>query len=202
MSRMSSYISIDLETTGFSPTANEIIDIGAWKIKDGVVVDKFNRLVKPIGYIPREIQSITGITNEMVCAEEPIETVIVEFFDWCEDLPFLGHNLDFDYSFLCAKGKAVGCDFTLNGSRMGYDTLKLSRKYVRTSSHKLADLIKHYNINVGDNNFHRAYFDAYAAKLLYDRLVLNFPSCRLPENLNKKNIEYGEVTCNDTLSFT
>ena len=50
---MVSFVSVDLETTGFSPFSNEIIQIGAWKIKDGVVVDKFDTYVKPIQYIPR-----------------------------------------------------------------------------------------------------------------------------------------------------
>lgn len=196
-----SYISFDLETTGFSPTANEIIDIGAWKIKDGVVVDKFSRLVKPICSIPRDVQALTHITDDMVASEEPIETVLVEFFDWCEDFNFLGHNLTFDYNFLIAKGKPLGLDFTLNNQRCGYDTLRISQKALSSlPNHKLETLVKHYNIDVG-NNFHRAYFDAYATKLVFDRLILAYPVCKIPININEKNKVYGEVTINDTLSF-
>ena len=195
------YISIDLETTGFSPTANEIIEIGAWKVEDGVATDKFSRLVKPVGYISREIESITGLNSKLLESEEPIETVLPEFFDWCEDYPFLGHNLEFDYNFLCAKGRPLGCDFTLNGMRQGYDTLKLARKYLKNQSHKLEDLVNYFNISA-DFNYHRAYSDAYATKLIFDRFLLNYPNCSLPEDLSQNKTEYGKVVCNDTLSFT
>lgn len=195
-----SYISIDLETTGFSPTANEIIDIGAWKVKDGVVIDKFSRLVKPICSIPRDIQAITHITDSMVKFEEPIESVLVEFFDWCEDLNFLGHNLTFDYNFLVAKGKPLGLDFTLKNERCGYDTLKIAKKFLNLDNYKLETLVNYYGIDVG-NNFHRASFDAYATKLVFDRFILQFPVCKIATNLNEKCTLYGEVTSNDTLSF-
>lgn len=61
---MQDFIAVDLETTGFSTDTCDIIEIGAWKVKDGVVVDKFNTLVRPILYIPRTVQNITGITME------------------------------------------------------------------------------------------------------------------------------------------
>lgn len=195
-----SYISVDLETTGFSPTANEIIDIGAWKVKDGVVVDKFSRLVKPICSIPRDVQALTHITDDMVASEEPIESVLVEFFDWCEDYNFLGHNLTFDYNFLVARGRPLGLDFTLNNERCGFDTLKIAKKFLGTDNHKLETLVDYYKIDVG-NNYHRAYFDAYATKLVFDRFILAYPICKIPLNLNDKTKLYGEVTSNDTLSF-
>ena len=125
---MKDYIVLDLETTGFSPETCEIIEIGAWKVKEGVVVDKFCTLVRPLTYIPRDVQSITGITNEMVATCDTMEVILPEFFDFCEDLPFLGHNLPFDYRFLEYRGKFIGVDFSLKGSRLGIDTLYLSKK--------------------------------------------------------------------------
>ena len=97
---MVSFVSLDLETTGFSPYNNEIIQIGAWKIKDGVVVDKFDTYVKPIQYIPREVQALTKITPDMVADYPSVDEILPEFYAFCEDLPFLGHNLQFDYNFL------------------------------------------------------------------------------------------------------
>ena len=70
---MNTFVVVDLETTGFSPDVNEIIEIGMWKIKDGVAVAKFSELVKPRGYISREIQRITGIAPEMVADARGIE---------------------------------------------------------------------------------------------------------------------------------
>lgn len=203
---MNSFISLDLETTGFSPFNNEIIQIAGWKIIDSVVSDKFNTYVKPIQYIPREVQSITRITPEMVADYPSIDEILPEFFNFCGDLPFLGHNLQFDYNFLLVKGKEVGLDFSLNNLRTGIDTLKLSRKFFpNLPSHSLEYMIDKFNIQAGDKRFHDAGYDSYMTKLLYDRFLYN-PSTmvgsRLPELLcGKKDTQYGKVECNATLSF-
>ena len=148
---MNSYISIDLETTGFSTDTCDIIEIGAWKIKDGVVVDKYCSLVRPYMYIPRNIQQITGITMEDVEDCEPIEPNLISLFEFCEELPFLGHNLQFDYRFLLSKGKNIGLDFSLNGTRTGTDTMKLAKSLLNLDSNKLQDVANHFNIHLDDN---------------------------------------------------
>lgn len=194
------YISIDLETTGFSPINNEIVEIGACKVKDGAVIDKFSRLVKINGYFPESIQNLTHITSDMLIDEEPIEVILPEFFEWCLDLPFLGHNLQFDYNFLCNKGISLGLDFTLNGTRKGYDTLKIARKYLPNIPHKLSDLVDFYKIDLGKCNFHRAFYDAYITKLLFDRLLLEHKEVAVPSIIDKNT--YGKVVNNDVLVFT
>ena len=206
---MNSFVTLDLETTGFSAKTSEIIEIGAWKVENGVVTSKFCTLVKPLGYIPRDVQALTGITNEMVASELSIEEVLPNFFDFCGNLPFLGHNLQFDYSFLCEKGKQMGLDFTLGGMRCGIDTCKLSAKYLtNTASNKLKDVADYFSINVQADSmsFHRAGFDAYMTKLIYDRfkyLFPNIPNVTNPDFLDKKDSkEYGRVVNDDTLSFT
>lgn len=204
---MDSFIAFDLETTGLSPENNEIIEIGAWKVKDGVVISKFTSLVRPRGYIPRDVQTLTGITNEMLVGELTIEDVIPEFFEYCEDLPFLGHNLPFDYSFLCKKAKPLGYDFGLNGKRCGIDTLKLCTSYLKSCpSKKLEDVSKYFGIFVGgsDLTFHRASYDAYITKLIYDRFKCYYPTLSgvlVPMILDKTESSYGKVVCDDVLSF-
>ena len=201
---MLNYIVFDLETTGFSPTNNEIIEIGAWKVDNGVVVDKFEALVKPTTPIPTKITEITGITNEMVKDAEPIETVLVEFFDFCGGLPFLNHNSDFDYNFVTVIGKRLGLDFTLNNTRGIQCTLKLSRKYLPNISHKLCDVADYYKIKidgVDGESFHRASYDAYVTKLIYDNLLTDFPTLEVTSPFIQKNEEYGEVKNNVTFSF-
>lgn len=197
------YISVDLETTGFSPEVNEIIEIGAWKVQDGVVIDKFHHYIKPVCAIPRNIEMLTGIFNEDLVAEEPVETVLVEFFDWCEDYPFLGQNLGFDYRFLCSKGRPLGLDFSLNKSRMGYDTLKLAKRYLKLENYKLETIVNYFGINIDklsteNNYFHSAKFDAYVTKLVFDRFI-QMGNDLLEEQLTGD--EYGEVVENATLSF-
>lgn len=205
---MKDYISLDLETTGFSPETCEVIEIGAWKIKDGVVVDKFCTLVRPIMYIPRTVQELTGITNEMVADYDTIEPTLLEFFDFCEDLPFLGHNLPFDYRFLEYRGRFLGLDFTLKGQRQGIDTLVLSKKLLTSSSYKLnaiADLLE-IKVESKDNlGYHRAGYDSYVTKLIYDRFLFAYPNMldvTMPKIIDKKDNKYGKVENNDTLEFS
>lgn len=203
---MVSYVALDLETTGFSPYNNEIIQIGAWKIKDEVVVDKFNTYVKPIQYIPREIQALTKITPEMISSYPSIDEILPEFFEFCEDLPFLGHNLQFDYKFLLVKGNDLGLDFSLSKQRQGIDTLKLARKFFpNLAKHSLDFMVESFKI-IGDNTkFHDASYDAYMTKLIYDRFIYSSKtivgSC-LPELLtSNESTQYGKVECDGTLSF-
>lgn len=202
---MQNFISLDLETTGFSTDTCDIIEIGAWKIKDGVVVDKFSELVRPILYIPRTVQSITGITMDMVADCETIDTIGLEFFDWCEDYPFLGYNLPFDYKFLCVKGKQLGVDFSLKHTRQGIDVLHLIKKYCSGDSNKLRDVANRFNIDLSNSGqFHRANYDAYVTKLVYDRLLFSYPKVfevTTPVILDTNNGQYGKVINNDTLSF-
>lgn len=200
---MKEYVSVDLETTGFNPDLNDIIEIGAWKVKDGVVVDKFSTLVRPIMYIPRTIQQITGITMEDVKDCETIEPIILEFFDFCGDLPLLGHNLSFDYNFLVKKGKAVGVDFSLKGTRSGIDTLKLSKKFLKLENNKLETVANHFNIVLDDTkgDYHRAGYDSYITKLVYDRFLFMYPNSMFPETIAPDDKNYGKVVNNETLSF-
>lgn len=205
---MQDYVSLDLETTGFSPETCDVIEIGAWKIRNGVVVDKFCTLVRPVMYIPRTVQELTGITNEMVAAYDTIEPVLAEFFDFCGDLPFLGHNLSFDYRFLEYRGKFLGLDFSLKGTRTGIDTLQLSRKLLNLPSNKLDAVAESMQISLTQNSeltYHRAEFDAYVTKLIYDRFLFSYPRILdviAPKSLNINDAKYGKVVNNDTLDFS
>lgn len=204
---MNSFISIDLETTGFSTETCDIIEIGAWKIKDDVVVDKFCSLVRPYIYIPRNIQQITGITMEDVQDCEPIEPNLISLFEFCEDLPFLGHNLQFDYRFLLAKGKNLGLDFSLDGTRTGICTLKLAKSLLKLESNHLSDVANHFQISLDDSKggYHRAGYDSYVTKLIYDRFKVYYPMANgvvLPELLSIDDKKYGKVVNNETLSFS
>ena len=207
VSKMLSYISLDLETTGFSAYSNEIIQIGAYKIIDGVLSDKFITYVKPIQYIPREVQSLTKITPQMVADYPSIDEILPEFFNFCGDLPFLGHNLQFDYNFLLVKGRDVCLDFSLNNKRLGIDTLKLAKKFFPNfPKHSLEYLVEAFNIFVGEPKFHDAGYDAYMTKLVYDRFIYNPATqigSQIPELLVRDDkSKYGKVEVNDTLSFS
>lgn len=167
---MNTYVVVDIETTGSHPLTSDIIEIGAVYIHEGEVVKQFNQLICPTQSITPYITSITGITDEMVKDEPPIESVMPSFIDFCEDVPLVGHNIFlFDYRLL--KVKATKLDF--NFDKKGVDTLVIARKMLsELPSRKLGALCEHYQISL--ENAHRAYDDAFATYELYVHLKDEF----------------------------
>lgn len=208
---MLDYVVLDIETTGLSPVANEIIEIGAWKISQGVTACKFSQLVRPKGYFGRDVQQITGITLDMLSDAPEIEEVLPVFTDFCGDLPLLGHNLPFDYDFICNKARPLGYDFSLNKQRKGIDTLTLCRNYYKGVSHKLQDMADRLGIHLKADSlqFHRAEYDAYVTKLLYDRFLviasetneLLRADIEIPKILDATDSKYGRAINSGTLNF-
>ena len=121
---LKSYIAFDLETTGLSPQEHEIIEIGALKVRDGKVVDRFMEFVHPDKPITPMITNITHITNDMVAGARSCPKVIHDFLSFCEDDVLIGHNVMFDYSFVKCSAVREGLTF----EKMGIDTLKIARK--------------------------------------------------------------------------
>lgn len=137
------YVAFDLETTGLNCERDEIIEIGALKVKDGKVTERFARLIKPKLSVPPEITAITGITNEMLESAPPVEKVIPEFVLFCRDEILLGHNVMFDYKFTKVYAKRYGLPF----EKKGLDTLKIARKVLpELESRSLGALCEHYEI--------------------------------------------------------
>lgn len=186
---------LDLETTGFSSSIHEIIEIGALKFRDGVLIEQFQRRIKPEKYVPLDIQNLTGITNEMLSDCESITTVLPEFIDFCGDADLFGYNLNFDYNFLCAKSKALGFDFTLNGKRHGVDVLKIVRsQHKGFPDYKLTTVVGLLGVPADVSNAHTAYYDAYMTRLVYNRCVPVTPYL-----LDKS--KYGKPEITATLDF-
>lgn len=163
------YVAIDLETTGLSAKTDKIIEIGAVKVIDGEVVDKYETLINPGVYILQRITEVTGITNEMVKDAPYISEKIGELIEFIGELPLLGHNLLFDYSFV--KRAAINQGYSFE--KIGVDTLKIARVRLKDLESKRLDfLCAHYGIE--DNNHHRAYNDAIVAHELYLKLCSEF----------------------------
>ena len=142
---LKSYIAFDLETTGLDPMNNEIIEIGALKVRDGKVSERFMEFIKPQELISPAITGLTGISNDMVASAR--------------------HNIICDYSF--TKCTAVREGLTLK--KMGIDTLKIAKKvHPELESKSLSALCEHYKIE--NKAAHRAYFDALATAKLYQTL--------------------------------
>ena len=155
----STYVVFDTETTGFNAGgADQMIEIGAVKLKDGAIIDRFDELIDPGRHIPDKITELTQITDDMVkgCPNE--EEVTKKFIEWAGDCPMVAHNAKFDISFVSMAMKK----YELGEFKSTViDTLELSRTldqgYAR---HSLSALVKRYNVPWEEDAHHRADYDA------------------------------------------
>ncbi len=118
------YVVFDIETTGFSQTYDEIIEIGAHKIKGGIICDKFETFVNPLRHIPKKITELTSITDEMVSDAPLIKEALANFNEFTKDCILVAHNADFDIGMIRAK---LGQNGFENPPLAGIDTLNLCR---------------------------------------------------------------------------
>lgn len=163
---LKSYIAFDVETTGLNPQENEIIEIGALKVRDGKVAERFMEFIRPSSPLSSSIISLTGITDEMVADARPRCSVIADFLDFCEDDVLIGHNVIFDYSFMKCSAAAENLSF----EKSGIDTLKIAQKVHKDlPSKSLSSLCDYYQIE--NRAAHRAYHDALATAKLYQTLA-------------------------------
>lgn len=165
---ITSYVCVDVETTGLSAKEEKLIEIGAIKVINGEVVDRFHSFLQPGKPIGAHIEALTGITDQMLEGAPLAKEVMPKFYEFCGELPLLGHNLIFDYSFL-KKGMA---NENLTFEKMGIDTLRISRKYLpELESRRLEFLCQHFKIK---HTAHRALGDAEATNILYQKLCAMF----------------------------
>ena len=150
------YISFDLETTGLDPNTDRITEISACRFVKGEYSEEFTTLVNPEIPIPKNIISLTGITNNMVKDAPVISDVLPDFINFIGTIPLVGHNIDFDYCFLSQNISIT--DFNLPDSSL-YDTLSLARSFIYFhNSFSLGSLCDYYGITI--ENAHRAGADA------------------------------------------
>lgn len=160
------YIAVDIETTGLNAKTEKIIEIGAVRVIDGRETAQFHSMVNPHRALETRIIELTGITDEMVEHAPDIGDIIGEFLDFCGELPLLGHQILFDYSFL----KRAAVNEKLKFERCGIDTLRLCRVFMPTEHKKnLAAACEFYQIK--REGAHRALGDARDAHNLFCAIV-------------------------------
>lgn len=151
------FVVFDVETTGLDADKNDITEIGAVKIVNGEIVEKFQSLCKPFEPIPNNIISLTGITNEMVASQPKSTDIIEDFLTFCKDSVLVGYNVNFDLNFIQNVAKRVKKSFP-NEIR---DCLMDARNKIHTiPNYKLKTLVSHLGITL--DNAHRALYDATA----------------------------------------
>lgn len=152
------FVVFDLETTGLDPELCEITEVGAVKIENGEITERFSSFAKPKFPIPEEVERLTHITNDMVANAPKIEDVVYDFYDWSRGAIISGYNIiGFDMKFL----RKVADRLNLNFDNEVIDTFIVARQSnIKTSNYKLGTVVKALGLTLTDA--HRAYNDAYA----------------------------------------
>lgn len=155
---------VDVETTGLGPANNNIIEIGLVKIKNFKVIDRYNSFINPGRSIPPFITQFTGISNDDVYDAPFFEDLVKPLQDFLEDSVLVGHNLQFDLSFLRKEFQVCGVE---NYQPLQLCTLRLARRMLpNLKSRSLGNLANYLHLK--NEDAHRAYADAeVTAKILH-----------------------------------
>ena len=161
------YVVFDIETTGLSKEKEMITEIGAVKVADGKIIDRFSTFVNPQRPISAEITKLTGITDDMVKDAPTIENVLPEFLKFCEDTVLVAHNASFDTGFIRIAVERAGLG-ELHHTIV--DTLELARALLpELNKHKLDIVCEHLGVTL--NGHHRAVNDAEATAEVFIKFL-------------------------------
>ncbi len=173
------FVVFDFETTGFNAGgADSIIEIGAVKIRDGEIIERYDELINPGRPLPKKITEITNITDSMLKDKDNEENAVKRFIEFFGDLPMVAHNAKFDVSFLEMAYQKYNLGQFKNPV---IDTLELSRtldnNYAR---HSLSALVKRYEVPWDESAHHRGDYDAEGTALVFYKML---------KKLSNRNIE-------------
>lgn len=161
------YVVFDIETTGLSKEKEMITEIGAVKVADGKIIERFSTFVNPQRPISAEITKLTGITDDMVKDAPTIENVLPEFLKFCEDTVLVAHNASFDTGFIRIAAERAGLG-ELHHTIV--DTLELARALLpELNKHKLDIVCEHLGVTL--NGHHRAVNDAEATAEVFIKFL-------------------------------
>ena len=186
------YVVFDIETTGLNKEKCKIIEIGAVKIRNREIVDRYSTFIDPGEKLSDEIVDLTNITDDMLEGQRPIETVLPEFLDFVGDDVLVAHNASFDTGFVRIKAEELGIEYRKNTI---LDTLELSRTLLKElKKHKLDVVAKHLGVSL--EGHHRAVNDAEATAEIFLKLV-----DMLEEN-GVKNVDDINIYSSRTVNYS
>ena len=164
------YVVFDFETTGFNAGGvDSIIEIGAVKLKDGMIIEKYDELINPGRPLPKKITEVTHITDQMLEGKDNEENAVKRFIEWFGDCPMVAHNAKFDVSFLEMAYKKYNLGTFQNPV---IDTLELSRTLDNTyARHSLSALVKRYEVPWDETAHHRGDYDAEGTALVFHKML-------------------------------
>ena len=165
------FVVFDLETTGLNNNPamgkmDKIIEIGAVKIVNGEMAEKFSSFVACHERLSGEIIELTGITDADLVGAPEIENVIADFFKFADGAFLVGHNVTFDYRFVQYYGEQNGYNF----DHKQFDTLTLAQELLRgvLPNYKLNSVADYYGFTF---NHHRAFDDACVTAKVFIELM-------------------------------
>lgn len=184
------YTVFDIETTGFSTTRDKIIEIAAYRVKGGMVSERFEMLVNPEEPLSETTKRITNITDEMVEGAETIEVVLPKFLEFIKDTVLVAHNASFDVGFIYEKSRQLGLSHepfpvidTLNIARYFYNDTEKEKNHARFYMNDAGNIpdLKRFNLKAVTKFFkveleahHRAIYDAYATAEIFLNMLQDF----------------------------
>jgi DNA polymerase III epsilon subunit family exonuclease len=158
------FVVVDVEATGAKTPPNRLIELGAYRIRGGRIVDSFLSLVNPEIPIPRFVASLTGISNDMVKNAPVFAEVAPQWLDFVSDSVLVAHNAPFDTSFLNHEISRVYANHRMVNPHLC--TVRLSRRaFPDLSNHRLETIAQHFSIPIASR--HRAGSDALATAEIF-----------------------------------
>jgi DNA polymerase-3 subunit epsilon len=201
MSDANNIVIFDFETTGLSPQMGDRpIEIGAVRIKEGLLVDRFQALMHPGMRISSFIENFTGISNQMLTEAKPCAEVMGSFCDFIGSDNLVAHNASFDKRFLDAELQRISRSYSGQISC----SMLLARRILRNApNHKLGTLVDYLNIQT-EGGYHRALFDSeMTAKVwlaMLDKIQHHYKMATIPFALLQKLCKTPAASAHRTLA--
>lgn len=184
------FIAFDIETTGFLPKVDQIVEIAAVRFTDGRPSEAFSTLVNPKVLIPPGAMKVHGITDEMVKNSPLIDEALEKFASFCASDVMVAHNAPFDVEFIKADIEKHEASAPRG---LILDSCAMARKVIQGApNYKLGTLVSFLQIPV-DGNFHRAEADArFCGQVFAHMLQRIFRQGEAPVIENLVNLSGGQ----------
>ena len=172
-----SYVVLDIETTGFSPENDEIIELSAIKVAENKIVDEFSQLINPQRYVSTYITNLTGISQQMLVGMPDIKEALADFVEFVSDNMIMGHNVTFDIGFINNK---LQKHYNTELDNDYVDTLTIARKFLPDlKSKKLGNIAQHFKFNT--DGMHRGLKDCFVTNLCYQKFLQMYKEQQLKQ---------------------
>ena len=160
------YVLVDIETTGLSPRTDEIIEIGAIKVKENKIIDTYNTLIKIDRNLNPFITKLTGITDKMLETGKETDKALEEFVNFTGNEIIMGHNVNFDINFIYDKCLSY-LDYYLSNDFV--DTMRIAKHILPDiQNYKLGTLANYFGVDY--RSAHRGLEDVEITYEVYNKL--------------------------------